>query len=65
MNLLSRPEELKDQIIASVPFVKTEPIEYARQLRKLLSNHGYTIDTLAQAIGKPIEWVEEKLALLE
>ncbi len=59
---VSETQVLTAQIMASKVRVKTSPEQYAAALRKILTmTEGMTIEELAKRIGKPVEWVQEKL----
>ncbi len=55
---------LKKQIILNSVQVDTRPVEYTRQLRRLLeADPGLTIAALAAQLNKEPEWLRQRLAL--
>lgn len=53
-------------LMASVHCVPTKPIEYAKQLKKILeANSQLTIKQFASKLGKSAYWVKQKLDLLK
>jgi ParB/RepB/Spo0J family partition protein len=49
----------------SVFRVPVKPVEYARQLRKLLDSRAVTIPELARKIGRSEDWICDRLRLLD
>jgi len=54
------------QVVANVHRVETKPVEYTKQLQRILSsNPTMTINELAQMVAKSPSWVGERLGLLK
>lgn len=51
------------EAISSVNKINIDPIEYAKQLKCLIKQ--YSINEVAQRIGKSVKWINKKLSLLE
>ncbi len=52
-------------IIESRCHVTVEPLDYARQLKKMLSMDSMTIPELAKRIGKSEDFIKQYLSLLD
>lgn len=63
---MSDAEALEAQIITNVHRVETKPVEYSRQLIRILSgNPTMTISNLASKLAKSPTWVSERLGLVK
>jgi ParB/RepB/Spo0J family partition protein len=63
---LSDAEVLEAQIITNVHRVETKPVEYSKQLIRILSgNPTMTISNLAAKLAKSPTWVSERLGLVK
>jgi ParB/RepB/Spo0J family partition protein len=63
---LSDAEVLEAQIITNVHRVETKPVEYSKQLIRILSgNPTMTISNLAAKLAKSPSWVSERLGLVK
>jgi hypothetical protein len=62
---LSDDEQIREYpIIRSAHKVKTTPIEYSRQLRRIMDrNPTLTVPKLAFELGKSPKWISEQLSL--
>ncbi len=59
-------EVLEAQVLANVHRVETRPVEYSKQLQRILSgNPTMTITELATKLAKSPSWVGERLGLLK
>jgi ParB family transcriptional regulator, chromosome partitioning protein len=53
---------LEAAFICSPKRIPTNPVEYAKQLKRILEhNKDLTIETLATKLNKSVEWLNEKL----
>ena len=63
---LSDAQVLEAQVLANVHRVETRPVEYSKQLQKILGgNPTMTITQLATKLSKSPTWVGERLGLLK
>lgn len=63
---LSDAEVLEAQIITNVHRVETKPVEYSKQLMRILAgNPTMTINDLAGKLAKSPSWVSERLGLVK
>lgn len=63
---LDKAEVLTAQIIANVHKVETKPVEYTKQIFKILSaSPVLTITELASQLAKSPQWLRERLGLLK
>lgn len=53
-----------DAIIENDQRVDVAPLEQARAYQRMIDHHGFTLDTLAIKLGKPIRRINERLVLL-
>ena len=61
---LTDDETLEAQIMANIHKIETRPVEYSRQLIRLLSrNPLMTESELAAKLGKSPQWIKERLGL--
>lgn len=59
-------EVLKKQIIMNIQRIETKPVEYSRQLNRMLAlNHALTVSELADMIGKSLQFIYERMGLLK
>lgn len=59
-------EVLEAQVITNVHRVETKPVEYSKQLIRILSgNPTMTISDLAKKLAKSLTWVSERLGLVK
>lgn len=57
---------LEAQLMANVHLVKTKPVEFARQIQRILSlNPILTLTQLAQQLATGPSWISERLGLLK
>lgn len=64
--ILTEEEVKQSNEIRSVRSINTDPIEYAKALRRLITNNSqYSLQEIADRLGKSVEWIEKKLSLLE
>lgn len=62
---VNEAESLELQLIGNIHKVETKPVEYAKQLRKILgANPSLTLAELAGKIGKSSSWLIARLGLL-
>jgi ParB/RepB/Spo0J family partition protein len=62
---LSDAQVLEAQVLANVHRIETKPVEYSKQLQKILGcNATMTISELATKLSKSPTWVGERLGLL-
>jgi ParB family chromosome partitioning protein len=55
---------MEAQIMTNIHKVETKPVEYSRQLRRLLAmNHMMTESELAAKLGKSSKWIADRLGL--
>lgn len=55
--------ELESQLICSHHRIRTKPVEYARQLKKLLENNPMPLPELTEKLGKSVAWISNRLRL--
>lgn len=61
---LDDAQVLEAQIIGNIHRVETKPVEYSKQLRRILSaNHMMTESELATKLGKSPSWISARLGL--
>lgn len=59
IKILSDIEIAEIQIIHCTQKVVTKPVDYAKALNRMLKK--MSIEELAEKIGKPVEWIQEKM----
>lgn len=63
---LDKSGMLEAQILLNMHRIETRPVEYSKQLVRLLSlNPTLTIADLAKKLGKSVQWVGERLSLVK
>jgi ParB/RepB/Spo0J family partition protein len=63
---LDKVEVLEAQIMANVHKVETKPVEYTKQIQRLLSlNPTLTISEMASRLAKSPSWLAQRLSLLK
>jgi ParB/RepB/Spo0J family partition protein len=61
---LEDSEVLMGQIMLNIHKVETRPMEYTKQLRRILLAHPLMIESeLAASLGKSTQWIKERLGL--
>lgn len=56
---------LEAQLMANVHKIETKPVEYTKQILRILSmNQTMTEAELAKRLGKSFEWIQQRLSLL-
>jgi len=57
---------LKAQLVANIHKVETKPVQYAKQLQRILAyNPAMTQNELATAVGKSGSWIRDRLGLVK
>ena len=63
---LSDSETLEAQILANVHKIETRPVEYTKQLQRILAqNPTMTLSDLASKLAKSPSWIQQRLGLLK
>lgn len=62
----SDPDRLEYEMITSKHHIETDPIEYAKALKRLINAYPeMTLEEVARKLDKSVGWVQKKLSLLE
>jgi len=62
---ITETEALEAQVVANIQKVETRPVEYARQLKRILAtNPTMTLSELAQKVSKSSAWISDRFGLL-
>jgi len=63
---LDDDQTLEAQIMANIHKIETRPVEYSRQLLRILSRNPLMTEIeLAQKLGKSAQWIRERLGLIK
>lgn len=66
-NIISLTEDkmLEAQLLANVHHIETKPREYSEQIKRIMvRNPEWTINDMAEKLGKSVQWVQARLGLL-